>query len=98
MGLVQTRREVFTAIMPNARSRTLLPIIREQVPPDSIVYTDSFTAYAVLDVSAFHHRRVNPSKAFVNKRGHPIKGMENFWNQAKRHLRRFNGLTPDNFS
>ena len=38
MGLVQTRREVFTAIMPNARSRTLLPIIREQVPPDSIVY------------------------------------------------------------
>jgi transposase len=59
---------------------------------------DSFTAYAVLDVSAFHHRRVNPSKAFVNKRGHPIKGMENFWNQAKRHLRRFNGLTPDNFS
>jgi transposase len=59
---------------------------------------DSFTAYAVLDVSAFHHRRVNPSKAFVNKRGHLIKGMENFWKQAKRHLRRFNGLTPDNFS
>jgi transposase len=88
---------VFTAIIPNARSRTLLPIIREQVPPDSIVYTDSFTAYDVLDVSEFHHRRVNHSKAFVTKRGHHINGIENFWNQAKRHLRRFNGLTPDNF-
>jgi transposase len=96
-GLLKRGGKVFTAIIPNAKSRTLLPIIREQVPPDSIVYTDSFTAYDVLDVSEFHHRRVNHSKAFVTKRGHHINGIENFWNQAKRHLRRFNGLTPDNF-
>lgn len=88
---------MFTAIIPNARSKTLLPIIREQVPPDSMVYTDSFTAYDVLDVSEFHHRRVNHSKVFVTKRGHHINGIENFWNQAKRHLRRFNGITPNNF-
>ena len=96
-GLLKRGGKVFTAIIPNARSRTLLPIIREQVPPDSIVYTDSFTAYDVLDVSEFHHRRVNHSKVFVSKRGHHINGIENFWNQAKRHLRRFNGITPDNF-
>lgn len=96
-GLLKRGGKVFTAIIPNAKSRTLLPIIREQVPPDSIVYTDSFTAYDVLDVSEFHHRRVNHSKAFVTKRGHHINGIENFWNQAKRHLRRFNGITPDNF-
>jgi transposase len=52
-------------------------------------------AYDVLDVSEFHHRRVNHSKVFVTKRGHYINGIENFWNQAKRQLRRFNGLTPD---
>ncbi len=96
-GLLKRGGTVFTAIIPNARSKTLLPIIREQVPPDSIVYTDSFTAYDVLDVSEFHHRRVNHSKVFVTKRGHHINGIENFWNQAKRHLRRFNGITPDNF-
>ena len=96
-GLLKRGGKVFTAIIPNARSRTLLPIIREQVSPDSIVYTDSFTAYDVLDVSEFHHRRVNHSKIFVTKRGHHINGIENFWNQAKRHLRRFNGITPDNF-
>ncbi|WHZ29380.1 MAG: Mobile element protein [Nitrospira sp.] len=96
-GLLKRGGKVFAAIIPNARSKTLLPIIREQVPPDSIVYTDSFTAYGVLDVSEFHHRRVNHSKVFVTKRGHHINGIENFWNQAKRHLRRFNGLTPDNF-
>lgn len=96
-GLLKRGGKVFTAIIPNARSRTLLPIIREQVPPDSIVYTDSFTAYDVLDVSEFHHRRVNHSKVFATKRGHHINGIENFWNQAKRHLRRFNGITPDKF-
>ncbi len=51
----------------------------------------------MLDVSEFHHRHVNHSKVFVTKRGHHINGIENFWNQAKRQLRRFNGLTPDNF-
>ena len=97
LGLLKRGGKVFTAIIPNAKARTWLPIIREQVPPDSIVYTDSFTAYDVLDVSEFHHRRVNHSQVFVTKRGHHITGIENFWNQAKRHLRRFNGLTPDNF-
>lgn len=97
LGLLKRGGKVFTAIIPNAKSRTLLPIIREQVPPDSIGYTDSFTAYDVLDVSEFHHRRVNHSKVFVTKRGHHINGIENFWNQATRHLRRFNGITPDNF-
>ena len=89
--------KVLTAIIPNAQSNTLLPIMREQVAPDSIVYTDSFTAYDVLAVSEFHHRRVNHSKVFVTKRGHHINGIENFWNQAKRHLRRFNGITPGHF-
>ncbi|MEO6050742.1 MAG: IS1595 family transposase, partial [Pyrinomonadaceae bacterium] len=26
-----------------------------------------------------------------------INGIENFWNQAKRHLRKFNGVPKDNF-
>ena len=37
--------------------------------PDSLVYTDSFQMYDVLEVSEFHHRRANHSKVFVTKRG-----------------------------
>ena len=90
-GLLKRGGKVYTAIIPDAKASTLIPIIRDKVLPDSIVYTDSFRAYDVLDVSEFHHRRVNHSKVFVSKRGHHINGIENFWNQAKRHLRRFNG-------
>jgi transposase len=61
------------------------------------VYTDSFQVYDVVDVSEFHHRRVNHSTVFVSERGHHINGIENFGNQAKRHLRRFNGIPKGSF-
>jgi transposase len=96
-GLLKRGGKVYTAIIPDAKAKTLVPIIREKVTPDSIVYTDSFTACDVLDVSEFHHRRVNHSKTFVSKRGNHINGIENFWNQSKRHLRRFNGIPKSSF-
>lgn len=96
-GLLKRGGKVYTAIIPDAKASTLIPIIREKVTPDSIVYTDSFMSYDVLDVSEFHHKRVNHSKVFVSKRGHHINGIENFWNQSKRHLRRFNGIPKSSF-
>ena len=95
-GLLKRHGRVFTAIIPNAKTKTLLPIIKEKVAPDSIVYTDTFKAYNALDVSDFHHLRINHSKLFADRKNH-INGIENFWSQAKRHMRRFNGIKPDNF-
>jgi len=40
----------------------------------------------VLDVSDFHHFRINHSKLFADHHNH-INGIENFWDQAKRHMR-----------
>lgn len=88
---------MYTAIILDTKASTLTPIIREKVLPGSIVYTDSFQVNDVLDVSEFHHGRVNHSKVFVSKQGHHINGIENFWNQAKRHLRRFNGIPKRGF-
>lgn len=95
-GLLKRNGKVYTVIIPNAKSDTLLPIIREKVKPDSIVYTDTFRSYNALDVSEFKHYRINHSKLFVKKHNH-INGIENFWNQAKRHLRKFNGIPRDHF-
>ena len=95
-GLLKRGGKVFTAIVPNAKTETLLPIIEEKVTPDSIVYTDSFKAYNALDVSDFHHMRINHSELFAD-RGNHINGIENFWNQAKRHLRKFNGINKVSF-
>src|ERR1700679_2737582 len=95
-GLLKRRGKVYTAIIPDATTDTLMDIIEEQVEPDSIVYTDTFRAYDALDVSDFHHMRINHSKLFADKKNH-INGIENFWNQAKRHMRRFNGVPRQHF-
>ncbi len=93
-GPLKRRGKVFTAVIVNAE--TLIPFIQEKVKPDSIVYTDALGSYNALDVSEFHHLRINHSELFADQRNH-INGIENFWNQAKRHLRRYNGIKPDNF-
>ena len=95
-GLLKRGGRVFTKIIPDASSATLLPIIERKVIPDSIVYSDSWRGYNVLDVSDFKHFRINHSQLFADKHNH-INGIENFWNQAKRHMRKFNGIPKASF-
>ncbi|MDD0824016.1 IS1595 family transposase [Mannheimia sp. AT1] len=95
-GLLKRNGKVYTVAVPNTQSTTLLPIIREKVKPDSIVYTDFYRSYDVLDVSEFNHFRINHSTQFAEKHNH-INGIENFWSQAKRHLRKFNGIPKAHF-
>ena len=95
-GLLKRGGRVYAKVIPNVRSTTLMRIIEQKIVPDSIVYTDSLQSYNVLDVSDFHHVRINHSNLFAEGRNH-INGIENFWNQAKRHLRRFNGIPREHF-
>ena len=95
-GLLKRKGRVYTKIIPDASSATLLPIIQQKVVPDSIVYSDCWRGYNVLDVSDFKHFRINHSKLFADKKNH-INGIENFCNQAKRHMRKFNGVSKKHF-
>lgn len=54
-----------------------MPIMREKIVPDSIVYTDTFRSYNALDVSEFKHYKINHSKIFADKKNH-INWIENF--------------------
>ncbi|MWQ10428.1 transposase, partial [Glaesserella parasuis] len=56
-GPLKRDGKVYTVVVPNIQSATLLPIILEKVKPDSIVYTDFYRSYDVLDVSEFNHFR-----------------------------------------
>ena len=95
-GLLKRGGKVYTKIIPDAASTTLMPIIERKVIPDSIVYSDCWRGYSVLDVSDFHHFRINHSKLFADRHNH-INGIENFWNQAKSHMRKFNGVPKKHF-
>lgn len=95
-GLLKRKGRVYTTVIDDTKTATLMPIIHKKVVPDSIVYTDTYRSYNALDVSKFHHERINHSKLFAHQHNH-INGIENFWNQAKRHMRKFNGVPKSNF-
>ena len=95
-GILKRGGKVFTQVVSNTKSETLMPLIARKIAPDSIVYTDCYGSYNVLDVSSFFHERINHSERFGEGRNH-INGIENFWNQAKRVLRKYNGIPKDSF-
>ena len=49
-GLLNRGGRFYTVMIEDAKSKTLLGIIRDRIQPGSMVYTDSFRSYDVLDV------------------------------------------------
>lgn len=95
-GILKRGGKVYTKVVGDTRSVTLMPVIQRKIAPDSIVYTDSYRSYNALDVSGFHHERINHSTNFARGKNH-INGIENFWSQAKRVLRKYNGIPKHTF-
>lgn len=95
-GILKRGGKVYTKVIPDTRTDTLMDIMQHKIVPDSIVYTDAWRSYNALDVSEFRHYRINHSELFADRHNH-INGIENFWNQAKRHMRRFNGIPRKHF-
>jgi transposase len=96
-GILKRGGKVYTMLAPDLQRATLMPVIRQKVIPDSVVYTDSYNVYDSLDVSEFHHHRIDHSAAFARDGHNHINGIENFWNQAKRTLSRYNGIPRAHF-
>jgi transposase len=53
-------------------------------------------SYGDINFGAVLDNREMLSILFADKQNH-INGIENFWNQAKRHMRRFNGIPAKHF-
>ncbi len=100
-GILKRGGKVYTAVPADLKRSTLVPLIRQRVEPDSLVITDGFSSYDTLDAEGFAHERVRHGDSLVqydaNGRAAHINGIENFWSQAKRHLRRYNGVPRGQF-
>ena len=54
-GILKRNGRVYIVVVDNAKSDTLMPVSKQTIMPDSIVYTDSLSSYDKLDVSGFIH-------------------------------------------
>jgi len=95
-GMLKRHGKVYTVIVHDTSANSLMYEVTNKIKLHSIVYSDSYQSYTALDVSGFHHHRINHAKGFASKRNH-INGIENFWNLAKRVLRKYNGIDKRSF-
>ena len=88
-GRLHTRaiREVGASAMP--------PILRNEIFPDSVVYTDHWRGDKTVDISELRHR-IYRSRLVANERDH-ISEVANLWNQVKVLLGRYNGIPWKHF-
>ena len=97
-GLIKRGGKVYTQVVRNCSAAALLPIIREKVKEDSIVYTDGFKTYDGLVDLGYkkHHRIKHGHNEFAHGSNH-INGIENFWANAKTRLTKFRGIHKSTF-
>jgi transposase len=88
-GLLMRDGHIHTVIISDANTKTGM---QERVAPDGIIYTNSSQACAKLNVSEFRYTCIKPSKTVLSRTGYHINGIENFWHESRRYLRRFNGI------
>jgi transposase-like protein len=85
VGFRERGGNIKAKFVPDRSKETLLPVVYENVAPDSILMTDDYAGYFEL-AKNFEHYTVNHSaKEFVNQMAH-TNGIENFWSHLKRGI------------
>jgi len=85
-GVAQRNGNVSALIPRNLKTSTVVPLIKERVLPESMVYTDEFPAYDYLTEHGFKHERVHhTAKVWVTGNAH-TNTIEGFWSLLKRGI------------
>jgi transposase len=85
-GMAQRNGNVIAVIVPDVKSKTLVPIVKEKILPSSVIYTDEFPNYDSLRKLGYKHKRVHhQSKVYVMGDAH-TNTIEGFWSVVKRGI------------
>src|SRR6185503_14450901 len=87
-GMVERGGKVAAYVTKDVKATTILPIIKEKILPESIVYTDEYTTYDNVKWmgQSYDHRRINHSqKVYVCGDIH-TNTIEGFWSLLKRGI------------
>ena len=90
--------KVYTEIVPDCKTKTLIPIIRWKIEDNSEINTDWWKAYdGLVDLWYDKHYRVHHwVNEFARWKQH-INWIESFWSFTKRRLAKFNWIKKEFF-
>lgn len=86
-GAVERGGRVATAIISDANRKTVFPVVKEIVPPESTIYTDGAPIYKTLRWTGenYIHESVNHREAYVKGNAH-TNTIDGFWSLVKRGI------------
>lgn len=86
-GMVQRGGEVMTKVVPNCQTKTLLPIVTENVQKKTHLMSDSASSLDMVGRQGYVHRTVDHrAKEYVRDNVH-TNSIEGFWSQLKRSIK-----------
>jgi len=88
MGIVERGGRVVTRVVPDAMKGTLMAVVKEVMPPKSMIYTDEHGSYDGLRWmgQSYKHKTVNHSKTYVDGNAH-TGTIDGFWSLVKRGIK-----------
>lgn len=99
MGILRRNGRVSVHVVDNCKNETLMPIIKQVIKPNSIIYTDAFSTYDNIIKEGFagHYVVNHNNNEFAKNTKIHTNGIENFCGLCKNRLAKFRGLNKNNF-
>lgn len=87
LGIVERKGKLETRTVPNVKSKTIHPIVKQNVEKGTQVYTDEFKVYNALPGMGYKHATVpHAEKIYVVGDAH-TNTLEGFWSLCKNGIR-----------
>jgi transposase-like protein len=87
IGMIQRDGEVITKVIPDVKSKTLIPHIENNIEKGSTVSTDELQSYRVLKSKGYQHGKVHHARDQWVNGEHHTNSIESYWSQLKRSVR-----------
>jgi len=85
-GMMERNGDVMTKVVPDAKTKTIRPLILENVEKDSTINSDEWHAYKNLDKHGYKHQTVNHGEGeYVNGDAH-VNSIEGYWAHLKKSI------------
>ena len=83
-GMVSRYGEARAVKVPNTQASTLLPIIKQFVAENSLLFTDELSSYSGLEKEGYGHQVIHHGLRQYSKAGVTTNSIEGFWAHFKR--------------
>ncbi len=91
-GLIDvTTKQSVLRLVPNIKTETLVPIIKEYCVQNAEIHSDEAAMYRNLTSDGFIHKTVCHQDNFVGRDGIHTNDIESYWGHLKNHFRKMNG-------